>query len=478
MTDLSPEIAALKRWHDEPHTFVRQCLGAEPDPWQDKALRDLVSQDRMAISGSKGSAKTAFFAFAIWYTLVTQPNCKIAATSINGTQLRDGLWSELALWQSKSKLLQTLFHWSPQRIVRKTSPATWFASARTWNQTADPHTQAQALAGFRGDRVMFVIDEAGGVPGALLATADAVLASKQPGHFAKVLIGGNTTSQIGALYLAVAKQRNLWHCIRVTSDPNDPDRTARVSKEWAQQQIDAYGRQNPWVKINVFAEFPEQAAGKLISLQDMEAAEHRKVDPHEREAVVLGVDVGTINDACVIYPRKGRRLMPARVMRGKDSIVIAGEIVKVARELGATTVFVDAGGPGIGVIDALRAMGQSSVVPVFFGGGADDSTRYLNKRIEMYVRAAAWVKEGGQIEGREPELVQDMCEPETTWKLTGEQVLEDKDEIKKRLGRSPDWGDGFALTFAYPVAALSIEQAMRTAGIVPAAHDEFGFGPL
>lgn len=479
---LTAEEQALRRWAAEPHTFVRQCFGATPDPWQDQELAALPQHDRIALAGSKGCAKTAFMSWAIWWSLVTQPGCKIPATSINGAQLRDGLWAELAMWQGRAPLLQELFHWSAERIVRKTQPGVWFAAARTWNRDADPHTQAQALAGYHGKNMLFVIDEAGGVPAALLSTADAVLATKKEGDQVRVLIGGNTTSTKGALYQAVGKQRDIWHCRRITSDPDDPDRTPRVSAEWARQQIKAYGRDNPWVKINVFAEFPEQALGKLLSLADMEAAEERAGIEDSNEPLVLGVDVGMVQDAAVIYPRRGRLLYEPTVFRGASTIKIAGEVVKMAHELGATTVFVDSGGPGVGVVDQCRALGLN-VVPIFFGACADDPTRYANKRMEMYARFATWVQEGGAIE-RCPELVQDVLEPEIGWNLKGQQILEPKDNVKERLGRSPDWGDGAVLTFAYPVSAPrregdpeldAIAQVMRRQNRAQ-THDEWGFG--
>lgn len=474
----STQEQRLARWIEDPNAFVRECIGAVPDAWQERELLELPKHDRIAIAGSKGCAKTAFESWAIWWALCTQPGVNIAAVSTSGDQLRDSLWKELALWQSKSPLLQALFQWAPERITRKTEPATWFASARKYARDADPNTQGQSLAGLHGKRVMFVIEEAGSVPQAVLAAADAVLATKKPGHRAQLLIAGNTTSSAGALYHAVTKQRQLWHCVRVTSDPDDPFRTPRVPVEWARQQIQAYGRDNPWVKINVFAEFPEQALGKLISLADLEAASERTVEENQREPLVLGVDVGTVIDAAVLFPRRGRLLYPPKVLRGASTIVIAGEVVRLVRECGVVTTFVDMGGPGVGVVDQLRLLGVSCV-PVFFGSTADDSSRYADKRTEMYVRGAEWIKEGGAT-GRCTELVQDMHEPEVTWNLKGQQVLEPKALVKPRLGRSTDWGDAFALTFAYPVAAApragdpelkAIARLMREQ-----QHNEYAYG--
>ena len=220
----------------------------------------------------------------------------------------------------------------------------------------------------------------------------------------------------------------------------------------------------------------------------MEQSLARNVEEDRRQPLVIGGDVGTVTDAAVLYPRRGRLLMPPRVLRGKSTVVIAAEIVNMARELGATAVFIDAGGPGIGVIDQCRLLGLA-VVPVYFGGAADDPNRYANKRVEMYTRAAEWVREGGKVDAS-PELVQDMTEPEVSWNLKGQQILEPKDDVKERLSRSPDWGDGFALTFAYPVAAPPapedthqhdahghriIARALRDRR-EQSGYDEFGFG--
>ena len=59
----------------------------------------------------------------------------------------------------------------------------------------------------------------------------------------------------------------------------------------------------------------------------------------------------------------------------------------------------------------------------------------------------------GQDGGRtteDPRAIAELTTP--TYGFKGDQFLiEPKEEIKKRLGRSPDLADALALTFAYPV---------------------------
>jgi hypothetical protein len=76
-----------------------------------------------------------------------------------------------------------------------------------------------------------------------------------------------------------------------------------------------------------------------------------------------------------------------------------------------------------------------------------------------------------------------LIEPETSWNLKGQQLLEPKDQVKERLGRSTDWGDAAALTFAYPVASSARDRGQGHEDVVAAMRrqqsqswDEFGFG--
>ena len=46
MADMSGEVAGLRRWIEEPVTFVRQVIGIEPYPWQAKVLQELPKFER------------------------------------------------------------------------------------------------------------------------------------------------------------------------------------------------------------------------------------------------------------------------------------------------------------------------------------------------------------------------------------------------------------------------------------------------
>src|SRR5438477_11451750 len=118
---LSPSAKRV-RWKDDPRKFVREVLGATPDPWQDEVLEAFPRHQRLAMKACKGPGKTAVEAWLAWNFLATRPHPKIAATSITADNLADNLWAEMAKWQARSKLLSAQFAWTKGRIFNRAAP--------------------------------------------------------------------------------------------------------------------------------------------------------------------------------------------------------------------------------------------------------------------------------------------------------------------------------------------------------------------
>lgn len=395
----------------------------------------------------KGPGKTAVLAWLIWNYLATRPQPKIAATSITAENLADNLWTELAKWQQRSPLLTDAYEWTKTRISNRKYPETWWASARTWPKTADSTQQANTLAGLHADYLLFVIDESGGIPEAVMVAAEAGLSSCVEGH---IIQAGNPTHLTGPLYNACTRDRHKWLVVEITGDPDDPLRSPRVSVEWARDQIRTYGADNPWVLVNVFGKFPPGSINTLIGPDEVREAMGRvlRSDQYEFAAKVLGVDVARYgDDASVILPRQGLAAHRPKVLRNVDSTQGAGHVAQAWTRWGADAVFIDdTGGYGSGWIDALRGLGRAPVGVQFAGKALDG--RYLNKRAEMWFEMIEWIRRGGALPDN-PELLADLTAP--TYAFKGDKLqLESKDQIKARIGRSPDCGDALALTFAFP----------------------------
>ncbi len=440
---------ALRAWRASPPRFVREVFGVTPDAWQDEVLAAFPHHQRIAMKACKGPGKTALESWLAWNFLLTRPHPKIAATSITATNLADNLWTEMAKWQSKSELLKAAFEWQKTRIVCRDHPETWWMSARSWSQGADPQKQADTLAGLHADYVLFILDESGGIPSAVMASAEAALSTGIEAH---IIQAGNPIMLDGPLYAASTTERRLWYLVEITGDPDDPKRSPRVKVEWAREQIEKYGRDNPWVLVNVFGRFPPSSINTLIGPDDVSAAMKRsyKLDQIAHAARVLGVDVARFgDDSNIIFPRQGLVAFNPLQYRNLDSFQGAGAVARKWADWEADACFIDdTGGWATGWIDALRQLGRSPIC-VPFSGEANDK-RYYNKRAEMAFDCVAWIKGGGQLPENCPELAAALTK--TTYTFKGDRLLlQPKEQVKEMLGYSPDHMDGLMLTFAQPV---------------------------
>lgn len=474
---MSPDsLTAMREWAARPPVFARQVLGVIPDAWQDEVLEAVAARQRVALKASKGPGKSTLMAWlALWY-LATRPHPKVVATSITADNLKDGLWTEIAKWLGASPLLKASFSWQAERVTSKQYPETWWASARAWPKSGDASQQADTLAGLHADHVMFLIDEAGGIPDAVVAAAEAGLANADDsaGREAKLVLAGNPTHLSGPLYRACTRERHLWWVKEISGDPDDPNRAPRISVQWAREQIEKYGRDNPWVLVNVFGQFPPGQSNALLGVEEVAAASRRVVGEAEytQEPKVLGVDVARQgDDRSVLFPRQGRASFRPKVFRNLDTMQLADAVVRFIDAWKPDATFIDLATFGAGVYDRVRQLGHP-IIGVDFGGKPLD-TRYANRRAEMWHGMAEWVRLGGCIPD-DAELLGELSSPTYGFDPHGRLLLEKKAEVKQRIGKSPDLADGLALTFAAPVARVRPGQLGNGGRRTVHEYDPFG----
>ena len=482
--DSAAEQAArnVLRWRANPAQFVREQFGAEPDPWQLDALAAWGDPaiPRISLQACVGPGKTTVLAWCGWHFLSCYgdkgEHPKAVAFAITGDNLQDNLWPELAKWQQRSAYLTAAFTLTAESVFAKHHPETWFLSARSWPKTASPDEMGKTVSGLHSKYVAIFADESGAIPVPLLRASDQVLATGP--IFGKILQGGNPISLEGMLFAAAKPLRHQWHVIRITGDPDDPKawvHAPRVGPEparWAREQIATYGRDNPWVMSQILGVFPPQSLNALLGVDDVERAmaRHLTIDKYTWAQKRLGVDVARFgDDRTVIFPRQGLAAFRPRVMRhARDSAVstdIATAVMAGKAAWGSELELFDAtGGWAAGAVDVLRTNGYSPINVQFAAPGLDP--RYKNRRAEIWFGMAEWVKGGGALPPV-PELVGELTTPTYTFS-GGKFLLEEKDQVKKRLGRSPDLADALALTFG----VVDMPAADRTAPALTPARDE------
>ncbi len=444
----------IKLWRERPMIFVNDLLDVTMDLWQEEATLSYMEEIRTAIVANKGPGKTGWLAMMALHFMSCHNRPKAAALSITKDHLKDNLWAEILKWRSRSEVLIQSLTDGGEKIAKVGEESYSFLSARSYPKEADESQMAGALAGLHEDNAAFFIDEAGKIPDAVLATADAACSTEESEKGMgkkRILVTANPERPSGIIYKASLGQTvQRWRVLHVTGDPKDPKRSPRVSIAWAEEQIATYGEDHPWVQINVFGRYPKNSAEQLLSETEVSDSMKRTIEEKfvEKAQHRLGVDVSRGGaDSTVFFRRKGLKSYPCEAV-GSDlyGAQLAGKVMLYVREQHVERTYVDmTGGYGSSVYDHLTTFNSTDVVGVIYNSKAHEDKLYSNKRTENWVRMRDWVRKGGQLPN-DPLLANELMMPLLLFH-GGKFALESKDQIKKRLGRSPDRADALSQTF-------------------------------
>ena len=480
LSDASHLRSRLQIWRHDYVALVREVFGAEPDPWQADVLRAFPTNPRLAMVACANPGKTAVLAWLGWGFLLTEEDAQAKACAISGANLRSNLWKEFAYWQGRAPLLQQLFHVGSERIENLDRPKTWFLEAATWDRDANAEQQGKVLAGLHARAVLFLLDEAGGIPDAVAMTAENALAAGEQG-VAHVVLSGNPLELSGPLYRADVLERPMWTVFHVTGDPDDPKRAPRVSEQWAREQIERRGRDDYHVQVYVLGQWPTAASNALVSLSQFseafarwESATDLAVTP-----LTLGVDVARHgSDRSVVVRRAGdcvHEIRAGDVWVGQDTEYTAGRVIEIASEwvipeyeksggawpherAKSMPIYVDDTGVGGGVTDKLLAAGYNAV-GVIVGAGAKGFTPDGRPAEKVHANLKSFLCADIQERFKAGRIALDPIIRDRTHLVaegstlrvgytSGRRKVEGKDEYKKRTGRSTDYWDAMMLAFA------------------------------
>lgn len=209
----------------------------------------------------------------------------------------------------------------------------------------------------------------------------------------------------------------------------------------------------------------------------IEAQGRWKPDGHKGQMMTaIGLDIGAGRDETVAAPRFGPWYAPLECVTGeaaRDPAHAAGMIIRLRKD--NCGIVVDVGG-GFGG-PALLLFKENGIPCIPFNGAnsslaktKDGKLGFVNKRAEAWWKFREELDPGQQGGSAialppDPQLRSDLAAP--TWKLTTRGIqIESKDDIKKRIGRSPDRGDAavMAMSEGQKAAMLSMK---RSSGFVP-----------
>lgn len=318
---------------------------------------------------------------------------------------------------------------------------------------------ALSVFGIHGDNDLIVFDDAQGVGADIIEAFENATA----GGTTKFLFLCNPTFISGPLYEAITNKRGTMHTVQIDamSTPNVMAGkivvpgliTAGKVKEWT----DKYGWDSNFVRVKVRALPPRQEPDTLIPIDWLELARAREV-PVVKVGACVGQDVARFgDDDSVAGVKLGRSYIDRDewVINGNDLMQVTGKMMNIIKEFGADLCNVDSIGLGAGVADRGREVCREqsikcNVRDVNVAEKARDEKRFVNKRAEMWWSARESLDPRNKLVamsliGCSDELIADLSAMKYSHRSDGRIEVESKEETKKRLGRSPDRGDAYAM---------------------------------
>ena len=453
----------------EPHPF-----GKDPVAWanqragihlwskQRQIMEMLLTNRRVAVRSAHGIGKsfTAAVATAWWLDVHPPGEAMVVSTAPSREQVHSILWEEIRKLHRENNLRGTV-----QRSDR------WLLEDGTligMGRRPPDHAQS-AFQGIHRKYVLVVMDEAGGIPAWLWDAVKTITTSP----YCRVLAIGNPDDN-SSHFAQVSYRDPTWTSIKISAF-DSPNLTGEevpqalndnlVSSEWVEDVKQSWGEQNPLYIAKVLGEFADSEDG-LIPLSWVAAAQRRWDKWYEAGAMeqpgrrIIGCDVARYgSDHTAILTREDLVVREIERHVKEDTMQTAARVRAKLRHPKSQAV-VDVIGVGAGVVDRLRHEGEN--VTAFNASektGRRDATgtwRFPNKR------SAAWwnmrelldpSKNSEMALPRDDQLVADLTTPGWSIGSANTIIVEPKDAIKKRIGRSPDAGDAMAMAFWLPSSA-------------------------
>lgn len=136
------------------------------------------------------------------------------------------------------------------------------------------------------------------------------------------------------------------------------------------------------------------------------------------------------------------------ILDHKSTMDTAGRLSALRKLTGAQAIAVDVIGIGAGVVDCLHDLGDN-VISINSSSKPTSETvqrKYYNLRSQMWMEAGDEFDKGRlKLDAGDYLLNGQLGSPKFRYTGNGKIQVESKDEIKKRLARSPDRGDAFVM---------------------------------
>lgn len=466
-------------YKNDPVAYAKDVLGFTMWEKQREMAMAVTKYKVVRVNAGHGVGKTSSAATLVNWFLDTNDPVLVLTTAPTWNQVRTLLWKEIRSFRRNKGL--------PGQI--KQTEISIDDDRFAIGLSTDDETKFQ---GHHSPNILVVIDEGPGVDPKIFAAVESI----RVGQNNKLLSLGNPIRQHDPHELLANKRDAYAMRISCLEHPNVVNREeiipGAVTWEWVDEHVEewcerveppedeeeqirlvdkgyfwwneVYYKASPIAMSKILGLPPPVAEDQIISLDDIVAAHNRYIEmskPKKNMVVQLGADVARFGvDENVLYENWGGYVLPPHTWNGLSTVDSANKIWKIATGIRAEAkendfnvrvrLLIDEGGVGGGVVDHIQdnILTQESapwfeLIPVQFGGRPFNGVRFANKRAEMYYSIKDTIKQVAIAP--DDRLDRELLEHKYRIDNSGRILIESKDSIKKRLGRSPDRADALVM---------------------------------
>lgn len=455
------QTAQHARWSNNPVGFVTSVLREYLWSKQREIFHAVQNYDRVAVKSCHSSGKSfSVSRLTAWWISSNKPgDAFVVTTAPTFAQVRAILWREINRIHKKAAL------------PGYTNQTEWFIDGELVAFGRKPDDDSTvAFQGIHARRVLIVLDEACGVPGAIWNAAETLAANG-----GKIVAIGNPDDPMTE-FKKVCEPGSGWHVITIsafdtpnfTGEQTPPDiAQLLISQEWVERYRSRWGTDHPFYISKILGQFPDASVDSLIPMSLVRAAVER--DLPEGEPNELGVDVARMGtNETVIYHRRGSvaRLYGAYTQR--SLMEVCGFVVRAINDTGAMRIKIDDIGLGGGVTDRLVEIQNETGSPIprwvdIIGvnvGLPPTDNDPETKKFQNYKSEICWMLrdrfEKGDIDiGDDPDTIAQIAAMKYEITSRGWLKIASKEDMQKEMEKvdtsagslSPDRFDALVLCF-------------------------------
>lgn len=449
------------RWYHRPDLWAAECIewpeGQSLADYQADAISLLPEKKRVALRGPHGTGKTTTAAVTVLWFAVTRDaagrDWKVITTASAWRHLEVYLWPEIHKWANRLRWdVIGRVPFDVRRELMDLRLKLYYGAA-----TAVASNDSAKIEGAHADDLLYLLDEAKIIPADTWDSIEGAFSGAGQDTDANALALALSTPGVpaGRFFDICSRKPGYedWYARHVTLE--EAIAAGRISREWAEQRARQWGKESAMYANRVLGEFHASDEDSVIPLAWVEAAVERwhqwKRDGGRLPEVPpwVGVDVGRGGDETVLAPCHGHIVTELETNRKKSTM---NTVAMVQARIGRPIV--DVTGIGAGVFDRLKETGVKAVA---YSGAAKTDRRDSTKQFGFTnVRSAAYWHVRELLD---PSTDPDLCLPPDDTLLSDLTAptydyatgvppkikIETKEDLVKRLGRSPDRGDAVVM---------------------------------